>query len=357
MKLNKADITRLINEHTGKLKATIYIPTSTIPDQQNETRLKNALQVIKNDPSYDDRELGEVPYKIYDELLADENFWRYLDNGLAVMFDRDGYEYFHLPFEVAEAEYLTDQFIISPLALMASADTGFYLLDINFTNPRLFTGARGHLQEVEVKNMPKSYDKVMGRSRFKNHNLGGEDNAVNEDEKKYLQQIAEAVEPYLVYGQRALIVAGTINRIGHIKPLLKHEHVLNENLVGNFETATTEELYQEANKIVRPSLRKERDEIAEKFASTAPEYIVVLPEEIEDALNQGRVESLMVPSYRLTTDTVVEGEDDMAVLELPADIMQLESLVRATVRQGGSVIAVELDKYPKLDAVKALCRF
>ncbi len=148
---------------------------------------------------------------MYEELLDNEDFLRYQDYGLAVLFDRDGYEYFHLPFEITEAEYLTDHFVISPLIVMASADTGFYLLDINFTKPRLFSGSRGSLQQLEVANMPKSFDAEMGRTKFKNHGLGKEDNALADDEKHYLQMIANAVNENMPLHHRALIIAGTTN--------------------------------------------------------------------------------------------------------------------------------------------------
>lgn len=357
MKLSSEHINELLASHTGTLKATIYIPTSPIPNEQDKTRLKNALQIIKDNPVFDDRELGDTYRKIYAELLEDDDFWRFQDYGLAVLFDRDGYEYFHLPFEIAEAEYLTDHFIISPMIIMASADTGFYLLDINFTKPRLFSGSRGSLREVLVKDMPKSFDNVMGRSSFKNHSLGGEDNAINEDEKKYLQLIATAVADYMPHHNRALIIAGTSNRIGHIKPLLQHGHILNESLVGNFETTDSEQLYREVNAVLRPALMKERDEIATQVLNTAPQFVVIGVNEIVEAANIGRVSLLVIPSYKVTADTVQQDVSERVVLELPANIEDIEPMVRVVIEKGGEVTSVELDKYDHLQVPKAICRY
>lgn len=291
---------------------------------------------------------------MYEELLDNEDFLRYQDYGLAVLFDRDGYEYFHLPFEITEAEYLTDHFVISPLIVMASADTGFYLLDINFTKPRLFSGSRGSLQQLEVANMPKSFDAEMRRTKFKNHGLGKEDNALADDEKHYLQMIANAVNENMPLHHRALIIAGTTNRIGHIKPLLQNNHIIEPGLIGNFETTNNDDLYNEANYLLRPALQKERQDIVNKINNTEPSLLLVGSAEIEEAAQHGRVDLLAVPSYRLTTDTVQQNEEERAVLELPADIESIESMVRSVVEKGGSVAAVELGS---ISEPKAICRY
>jgi len=167
MKLGNQSLNDLINNHGGALKATIYIPTDPQKSTQDSTRLKNALQVIRNDPAYDDRELGESMKQVYTDLVDNAEFWSYQDYGLAVFFDRDGYEFFHIPFEISEAEYLTDHFVISPLVITASADTGFYVLDVNFTAPRLYSGARGSLVEVAVHPCQKTSSRPLTDLRTK----------------------------------------------------------------------------------------------------------------------------------------------------------------------------------------------
>lgn len=357
MKLGTQNISELIDNHSGALKATIYIPTNPQMSTQDKTRLKNALQIIRNDVSYDDRELGESMKKIYEELIDNDDFWNYQDFGLAVFFDAQGYEYFHIPFEISEAEYLTDHFIVSPLVVTASADTGFYVLDLNITAPRLFVGARGILQEVEVKSMPKSLDIVMNRSSYKNHNSGGEDNAAGEDEKRYLQMVADAVDEAIVYDGRALLLAGTSNRTGNIRSSLKHGHVLKETLVGSYEKSTSEKLYQDSAEVVRLALRKERDDAVEALGNTAPELVVIGTDEIKEAASTGRVDTLFLPTYRLTADSVRDTDGEKIVIELPADIESIEGTVLSVIQQSGSVVAVEIGGYDSLAEPKAICRY
>ncbi len=357
MKLGSQNISKLIAAHKGALKASIYIPTNPQISTQDSTRLKNALQTIKNDPAYDERELGESMTKIYEELVDNGNFWNYQDYGLAVFFDHDGYDYFHIPFEITEAEYVTDHFVISPLVLTTSADTGFYVLDVNFTAPKLYTGARGSLSEIEVPTMPKSIESAIGRTSYKNHSLGDEDSAVSEDQKRYLQMVADAVDEAITYDNRALLLAGTSNRTGNIRALLQHSHVLTDTLVGSYEKATTEKLYQDSSEVVRLALRKERDAAVEALDNTAPELVVMGTEEIKQAANDGRVATLFVPAYRLTEDSIRASEGEKLVIELPADIEAIEGAVTATITQSGVVVAVEIDAYDVLPEPKAICRY
>jgi len=356
MKLSSQNINKLMNEHGGALKVSIYIPTDPEKSTQDSTRLKNALQTLRNMDSFDERELGESIDKVYAELVDNDNFWNYQDLGLAVFFDHNGYEYFHMPFEISEAQYLTDHFVISPVLVTASADTGFYLLDLNFTEPRLFNGTRGTLKETKVENMPESYVSEVGTEITKN-NRGFEDNTGSEDEKRYLKLAAEAVDEATLYDDRALLLAGTSNRTGNIRPLLKHGHVLSQTLEGSFENATTEELYNASEKIIKKSLRHEKDTAVEELASKPPELVVMGTKEIIEAAESGRVEKLLLPTYRLTRDSVRESEGEKTIIELPADIESIETAVRAVLKQSGEVVAVEIDGYEELPVPKAICRY
>ena len=357
MKLGNQNLTELINSHNGGLKASIYIPTDPQKSTQDRTRLKNALQTIRNDVSYDEREFGDTIKTIYEELIDNDDFWNYQDFGLAVFFDAQGYEYFHIPFEINEAEYLTDHFVISPLVITASADTGFYVLDVNFTTPRLFTGARGVLTEIEVKSMPKSIDKVLARTSFKNHSLGDEDNAISEDEKRYLQMVADAVDDTIVYDGRGLLLAGTSNRTGNIRDSLKHGRILRDTLAGSYEKTTTEKLYQDSAEVVRLALRKEHDDAVEALGNTAPELVVIGNTEIQEAAEAGRVETLFIPAYRLTADSVRETDSEKLIIELPSNIESIESTVKAVIGQSGNIVAVEIDSDNSPREPRAICRY
>ncbi len=136
--------------------------------------------------------------------------------------------------------------------------------------------------------------------------------------------------------------------------MLQNNHIIEPGLIGNYETANNEDLYNEANLLLKPALQKERQDIVNKINNTEPSLLLIGSAEIEEAAEHGRVYLLAVPAYRLTTDTVQQNEEERAVLELPADIESIESMVRSVVEKGGSVAAVELGS---ISEPKAICRY
>lgn len=367
--LNKKLIGDLLNRDSGTLKATLYIPTSPVNSGQSvaadKTRFKNALQVIRNHHAYNERELGATLETIHKELYDNAEFWNYQDYGLAVLFDANGYEYFHLPFEITEQEYVSDHFVVSPLLITASIDTSFYLLDVNLTKPRLYYGARGRFEEVNARNMPDTFEDEVGRDEYRNqvqHQSGGsstfhghtEEGALDEDVRRYLKLVAAAADDFLAGLDRPLLLAGTTNRTGNIRGELNYGQVLDTTLVGNHETATTQHLYELANPMLRDFLRTERDAAMTKLANAAPSYVVMGRAEIEEAADGGRVETLFLPTYRLTGDSVRADVDQALVIDLPSDIEEVETIVTKVLQQGGVVVAVPTDA---LDQPKALCRY
>jgi len=102
-------ITKLLDKPPLGLAGSIYIPTSPQASpphvSADRTRLKNAIQHIKNLQNYDEQVLGDSIKKLED-VLDDMEFWQHQDLGLAALFDAETVELVRLPFEVSEAEYL-----------------------------------------------------------------------------------------------------------------------------------------------------------------------------------------------------------------------------------------------------------
>lgn len=370
--LSKKHVRELLAKQSGKLKVSLYIPTNPVNTGDSvaadRTRFKNALQVVRNHDAYDERELGATLDTIYEELYENAEFWNHQDFSLAVLFNADGYEYFHIPYEITEQEYVLDHYIVSPLLIAVSADTGFYLLDVNLTRPRLYRGARGRLYEVHSNNLPGTFDDEVGRDEYKaqlQHQSGGgsafhghtDDGAIIEDLRRYLKLIASSVDTALDGLEKPLILAGTTNRTGNVRNELTYPHVLDTTLDGNYETANTDELYELASPIVRDYLRSKRDGAVEKLAGTAPEYVVIGRSEIEEAADTGRVDTLFLPTYRVTRDSVRPDADETLVIDLPSDIEEIETIVTKVLLQSGDITAVARDTYAVLSEPKALCRY
>src|SRR5680860_240491 len=236
MILSNNNLQHIINKSNTGTKLSIYIPThpaSTSPTlSEDMIRFKNTLQNIKANEKYIERELGETMGKL-ESLLDDSDFWKHRTNGLAVLADKDGYEIVDLDYEVTDMQYVQDTFIVSPLAIVLSIGTGYFVLDINHTKPRLLHFTSYTKGEVDLKDMPESLEQTIQRDEHQQHiqhqsgpinMLHGqsESGAVDADMLLYYKLIAKAVEEYLIDHDEPLLLAGTENRIGHMRPLVSY---------------------------------------------------------------------------------------------------------------------------------------
>lgn len=370
----KKAITTLLEDNKTKLAGSIYIPTNPQSNSQSmsadRTRFKNAIQYIRKHPDYDETELGDSLKKL-DKMYEDFEFWKHQRNGLAVLFNAKKVKVFKLPFEVTEAQYLTDHFVVSPLIIMYAVDTDFYVLDLNLTAPRLFHGTQGSLTEIKDSNLPEGLDEEIGKEEYRKHlqhrssGVGAfhghsEEDAIDDETRRYLKLVAEAVDAYLIDEHSPLILAGTVSRVGNVRKELNYERILSDSYDGSVERLNANELYDATVGLAQDYFIKRLDASVERLKQAAPEYVAVGGEEIIDISQSergGRIENLYLPIYRLTKDSVRAGDNTSLVVELPSDIETIEPLVSAVINQGGSIVPVEIDAYKFLDVPKALCRY
>lgn len=370
MFLSNKNLDRIIKKKNSGTKLSIYIPThpaSTRPTLMQDTiRFKNALQIIKADKGYKQRELSETIKKM-EALLKDATFWKHRTLGLAIFADEDGYETVDLNYEITDMQYIADDFVISPLAVMLSIGTGYYVLDINHTSPRLMHYTSHSKEEVNLEAMPGSFEQAVGRDEHQQHlqhqsaprslfHGQSESGAEDEDTLRYYKLIAGAVDEYLVDHDEPLLLAGAENRIGHMRPLLSYHNVIKEAMEGSVEDLNEEELEMSASAVIKKVDTVIRNELVSKVKKMPLSGLALGPVEVETAIKEGRVETLFLSAFRKTADNVREGDKEKIVLQLPEDIMRTESLVRGTLLQGGNVVAVKQGSFDR-DEPRAICRF
>lgn len=372
MHLESTNVKSLHDRKTDQLKATIYIPTNPRSNsqtiEQDITRFKNSLRAIENHHAFNKRELGPVISEIRTDLQDNIEFWKHQGFGLAIFFDRDGYQYSHMPFEVEEAHYLSDHFVTGPLLIAFSIDTSFYLLDINLNQPRLYAGAHGQLKEIDQVNMPGSFEEEEGRDEYDTqlqHQTttgtalhGHEDSeAMNEDMRKYFRKIAAPVDEYLGDDSRPLVLSGTDSRVGNFRKQLHYGRVVDEALEGNYEKAAPQELYQLSSAVVFEELNQDIDAAVNKLLEAKPGFIADSKNDMMNAAEMGNAAILFIPAYRRTHDSVQPGSSEDIVLQLPEDIEDIEPIISKVLKQDGVIQAVEIGAYDILDKPKVLCRF
>lgn len=376
MNLSSKHLQELLKKDAQGVHVSIYLPTHPSSNSQSLvqdiTRFKNALKEVKSSPVYDESELGGVLKSLYD-LAEDVKFWKKQDVGLALFANSSGFDYCHLPYEVTEATYVKDKFVISPLVIMHSIGAEFYVLDINLTKPRLLKSNHGTFELVNEDDMPSSFQNTVERDEY---GVGlqnmpaprgsGGDNRVHghssedikdHDVAKYLRSVASSVNKFLADQDYPLLLVGEQSRMGNLRPYLKYEYLLSQSIEGNFESSNLQDLYNLTIKAIQKHDSEARRSLVERLTSSDPGLVATGNKNIIEAAQAGRVERIFLPSYRRTTDSVRPGGEVSIILQLPSKIDDLELIIENVLAHAGSVVAIEIGAYPELVEIKALCRF
>lgn len=380
MPITTARINELRTKTTSGACLSIYMQTDPKVHgesiKQNVTRLKNIIQSLQHQTGYDKKQFASMTASLSD-LLDDLPFWQQQDMSLAIFADDEGNcTPIRLPYAINDFTSLGDTYAIGPLVAMKSIDRGFYLLDINLkSKPRLFRSVGQTLREIEPQEMPQSFESIAAQYEY-DANIGFKgapkgDNGAGDSvsyhgsdlnreldarRRAYLQEVAKAVDGFLINRERPLILAGTEERVGNLRKYLKYPTVLHDYVNGDVSDDNGAVLYRKALPIVTSYRRGLIDASVKELLASKPEHIVMDTDSILDAAEDKRIDRLFVPLYRLV------GEDAATVrevaIELSSDFLNpLERLVRAVLLQNGTVQAVEIDAYQGLHSPAALCRF
>lgn len=368
--MNETTITNLLQADTTGLKISIYLPTHPASSEQtvreDAIRFKNALQAVQSSDRYDAALKNTM--NSLSKLVDDMDFWKHQTMGLAVFADEHGYHTAQLHYDVTEANFIEEQYQVSPLVLAQSMGSNYYVLDINHTRPRLLAGTPSGCAELLLDDMPGSFEEITDNIEYTNqlqHQSGGvggfhghtDDGAIQDDTNSYYRKVAKAVDGYLVGHSEPLLLMGVENRVGSMRNFLSYARVLDAYIEGSGEAMNEREVYDHSIPIIEQCNTKRRSDLVDKLKATNPAIVAMGFDEIRAALAENRIATLLAPCFRRTADTVREGYDEIIVLQLnDDDVIDTESLVRATLAQGGEVVAVAIDSFED-EQPRALCRF
>jgi hypothetical protein len=312
-------------------------------------------------------------------------FWQYQSDGLALFLARDTSMFYRLPVLFDEQVVVGNRFYIRPLMPLLSGDGTFYLLALSQNHVRLWRGSRYRIDEVKVENMPQSlavatqYDQVervrnlhsiassgTGRGRravaFHGQGTASDEKLVKDSLRQFLQQVEEGVTALLADQQAPLLLAGVAYLCEMYRSINQYRSLCVENIAGNPDRVSAEELHQQAWPIVAPAFQQERAEALARYTQWAGQRsprAVNHVATVVSAAYDGRVDTL----FLATGDPAWGGFDPASGVVTMHEVAQLadEELLNFavvhTLQNGGAVYAVEQHEMMDNASVAALLRY
>jgi Bacterial archaeo-eukaryotic release factor family 3 len=370
----------------GGFCVSIFLPTVRVGDtQQNKIRLKNLLRTAEKrleEHEVRGSEAAEL-LKPARNLLDDQTWWEHQDEGLALFLAKDVFKSFRLPVAFHELVAVEKRFHLKPLFPLFDGDGHFYILCLTKRDIRLLSCYRFRVQEVDLGDMPSTFQDVMGEltrrytqfqagtssktvSRmpiFHGHGTGEDD--YKAEILKFFQIVDNNLEHLAVDVDREapFVLAGVEYLLPRFKEATRLPNVMEEGLTGNPEGLSAEELHAKAWEIVEPYFQRDRRRASERFGElqgtgrAASDIREILP-----AAHDGRVDALFTArgvriwgTYDPETREVQFQEEQEAQGNGSEDLIDRAAV--QTFLHGGKVFAVDQQEVPQGYKAAAVFRY
>lgn len=387
-KITKSVIEKLA-EYQGSPVISIYLPTHRLPgpqhSQEDQTRFKNLLREAANlleEEDIDSPALRES-LKSLEELVDDVSFWQGTLEGLAVFIDEIEIQMYSSPFEFEESVSCGDVFDIVPLHMVLSQNRSFYTLALSLSEPKLYRGDAYGMEAVDA-GLPKSMeealniDELPANNRMRGSHRGGlsstggatspqgegDTSEAGHAEKLQFFRIIERtiLEHPRFDSTLPLLLAATENEAAHFKSVTNFKSMLQQVLHGSFSDRPPGEVFKSAWSIIRHEvIDKQERELAGKYQESFGVYRASMDlDEITAAIQEGRVDTLMVSLVDETNDSITDYQEGPApvVRVVPENLKErLREAIELAFEQGAKIVGMDQSRMPGHSMVAALYRY
>lgn len=367
---------------------SIYLPTHRRwrETRQDAVRLKNLLRQAEERLRAEGMRQRDVDTLLEGAraLIADQDFWRYQRDGLAVFIAPGHTIHLSLPLAAPEEVHVGVRFNIKHLLPVVAKNERFHVLAIAQDYVRLYAGTRYALEAVAADDIPQSIaierdrtdyqEKVgfhptgptpttHGKPWAKTHAGGEAPQDVREIEMKdWLRKVAAAVEKRFADETQPLVVVADDRLLGHFKGFFRYPDLLETSVRQHPDAFSVDQLHERAWAIVEPVVAERIREAKEHYAALAGEGNERAPHDLSaiiGAAKDGRVDVLFVAEDRQVLGHVSPDGGAGGILAEPGDGDEdlLDRAAAEALATGAAVYALPESEMPGGYAAAAILRY
>ena len=354
----------------SRSEASVSFYLSTTPETQNIGQARIALGNLLTQAvaqleaaGTDKRTIWPIEEQVND-LLDDDDFWRFQANALAVFVTPQGLRSFRLPNHLTEMVQVSDRFHIKPLLRAVSVQQHAFVLALAENEVRLVeVFADLPAQELKVPEMPKDAASAAGtanvNSRSYAQRKGGAEGQ-NVLLRAFCRKVDTALRPVLSGRTEPLIIAATDPLLSMFRSVSSHDHLAGESIRTSPARKTPAELADEARPILDGLHRQTLAEVHDLFAARAAEgRASTQVAHAARAATFGAVDTLLVDIDEVVPGTIDEttGEVTLETTESASSYGVVDEIAGRVLASGGRVLAVRRGDIPQGAALAAILRY
>jgi len=315
MDLITKDDVRDILEKNKDISISIFLPTEKSGQEamHGKIRLKNLLKDTENslkEQNLSQSNIDDILSPAY-ELIDDTTFCEYQKYGLAIFITEEIFKYFKVPVKFNEISIVSNQFYIVPILSQFTGNGEFYLLSLNQNNIKLYQCSQYTIDEIELKETPKSLSEALKYDVFEKQMSGhsGSSSGSNtilhgietEDRKnqvyRFFQMVNDGVLKSIKNREAPLVLAGVKNILSIYRKANKHPNLMDEGVEGSPEDLRMDILHKKAWDIVDSYFRKSYEKTIENYEEfKTTDQTTNKIDDIAPAAYNGRIENLVLAS-------------------------------------------------------------
>jgi hypothetical protein len=346
--------------------------------QQDPIRFRNLLReaeerlITRGLPAAEAKELLKSAQK----LLQGDLFHQHQSDGLAMFLSGEMFHYYLLPFVFKELVIVADGFRIRPLLPLLSGDGRYFVLALSQNKVRMLQGTHYSINEVDLLDVPKNLAETLRdddswRDMQMHSGISGGEGKLSaikhgdevdrkENIRRYFRQIDKGLHELLRDERVPLVLAG----VDYLHPIYRevntYPHLMDEEVAGNPERLSAEELHGKAWGIVRGYFLKAQQEAVDRYKQfvssgrTSNRVRKIVP-----AAYHGKIELLFILADLRQWGTFDPQTDEIHLhkKEKTGDEDLLEFATVQTLVNGGTVYVVEPEKMPDEGSLAAMFRY
>lgn len=341
-----------IKENQSVNNVSIYLPTyKTSPDkQQNSIRYKNLLEEAKARVNVEN---SVEFFAAADELLKDDLFWTYVEDGLAVLITDKDTKIIKTLGKLPEKLVVSDQLHVLPLLNRFGFIDHSYLLDLKRDSFTLLHIGPNGLEELETPKLENDFHELFDDKDFE-YNLKATDGAATSfhgpqaspdlkevEREKYFRYIVNGISAHLKHKDDRLIVFGTTENVSEFKILAEGKVDIDYIIDKPLDSFKPEDIYEVIKDHLRPKyIERIKEELDQVRAFEAQEKGSLNPSLIKKDAQEGKIAKLYISTGFKETS---EGD--------------LDKIVSWTLANDGQVIPVLAEEIEFKEEIGSINRY
>lgn len=363
-------------------RVSIYMPTHRTGREirQGSIRLKNLLRSAQDrlqDQGISRRDVDRMLDPAA-SLVNSTHFWEQQRDGLALFIGPEGLQEFRCPRRFDEFCHVHDHYHLKPLLPLLRNESTFHLLSLSLNDVRLYEVTASELSELDRGDIPASLVEALGHEvdeptlqhhagsspgrpglESVYHGQGAGDDDREQDVLRFLQRVQAGLRERLPEKDIPLVLVGVEELLTRFRKVYSGSSSIADNVTGNPQSFTADQLREAAWAVARPILEREADGTIERFIElSGTERTLTRLKEIGPALAAGRVESLLVAVDRIIWGVMsADGHLSVHREPQPGDVDLLDRLAVLGLENGSEVIARGAARLPDGIGAAAVLRF